>query len=417
MSDEKKPTVCVTGASGFIASHLLPALLSDGYRVKATIRSRSNSSNKFLLNLAKQYPGKLLFYEADLITSSEQFDQAIRGCQVIIHLAGPGNVIGCTSFSYTDPINQFANPIFHGTLTLLQSALRESQRQSFSSTKGLRFIFIGTTESAVDHREATSTFTEDHWNESKRFLNDFVFSKTLAEKAAWEFFSSTENKEVGPGLEFYSLLVPMVLGPVAEGVDSISSNGILLDLLAGEYRTCPPVSMNVIDARDLAQAIICAIEAPYKSGRYLITNETGDMLEFSRTLAKKFPSLPLPKRTARGILDEILSINRPVQRIIPQNQGKDIAFSTERMTQSLQFSPRYSVENTLFDTSTSLIDLGLVREKQKLVEQRRKKIILSLFSIVFVILGGSTLAWWLVSKKLPLLKRVYLVLKDSMPGL
>lgn len=107
--------VCVTGASGFIASWLVKLLLARGYTVNATVRNLSQSSNSLLLitcdhnknNVVQSKfsnPGdprkvshltalegadeRLRLFEADLMNEGS-FDSVIHGCQGVFHTASP----------------------------------------------------------------------------------------------------------------------------------------------------------------------------------------------------------------------------------------------------------------------------------------------------------------------------------------
>ena len=81
----QKP-VCVTGASGFIASHIIAKLLAKGYKVRGTVR-KSPGNHAFLRNLPGA-PERLELVEADLV-SPETFLPAIEGCEYVMHTASP----------------------------------------------------------------------------------------------------------------------------------------------------------------------------------------------------------------------------------------------------------------------------------------------------------------------------------------
>ena len=77
--DKNKP-VCVTGASGYIASWIVKDLLDNGFVVHATVRdSNKASSVAHLWKLAEGSKGTLKLFDADLIQPGS-FKAAIEGC-------------------------------------------------------------------------------------------------------------------------------------------------------------------------------------------------------------------------------------------------------------------------------------------------------------------------------------------------
>ena len=79
----------VTGASGFIASHVVQQLLENGDRVHATVRSTKNKKKiKHLLDMQERWPGKLTLFEADLLVAGS-FEPPMKGCSVVYHIASP----------------------------------------------------------------------------------------------------------------------------------------------------------------------------------------------------------------------------------------------------------------------------------------------------------------------------------------
>src|SRR4051794_37505204 len=83
-------TVCVTGATGFIAGHIINQLVeSNKYKVHATVRSLQNKEkNKHLLDLVDSSDGRLELFEADL-SKPDSFDACVSGCTYVLHTASP----------------------------------------------------------------------------------------------------------------------------------------------------------------------------------------------------------------------------------------------------------------------------------------------------------------------------------------
>lgn len=115
MSD--KGRVCVTGASGFIASHVIEQLIKAGYQVNGTVRSLSNQER--IQHLKSQFSGDLDLFEADLLQPGS-FDKAFEGCSAVFHTASPFQL------QVADPIKDLVEPAVHGTVNVLESVKKAS---------------------------------------------------------------------------------------------------------------------------------------------------------------------------------------------------------------------------------------------------------------------------------------------------
>ncbi|KAJ0439477.1 putative cinnamyl-alcohol dehydrogenase [Helianthus annuus] len=135
MSGEGK-VVCVTGASGYIASWLVKLLLARGYTVHATVRSLDDPKKiEHLLALdgAKE---RLSLFEANL-TAEGSFDSAIDGCVCVFHTASP------VMFSVDDPKTKLLDPALKGTLNVLKSAAKVKSLKRVVLTSSIATVMYG----------------------------------------------------------------------------------------------------------------------------------------------------------------------------------------------------------------------------------------------------------------------------------
>ncbi|KAF2613658.1 hypothetical protein F2Q70_00013034 [Brassica cretica] len=86
--DQTKGKVCVTGASGFLASWLVKRLLIEGYEVTGTVRDPGNEKKAAHLWKLEGAKERLRLVEADLMEDGS-FDNAIMGCHGVFHTASP----------------------------------------------------------------------------------------------------------------------------------------------------------------------------------------------------------------------------------------------------------------------------------------------------------------------------------------
>ncbi|XP_035541274.1 cinnamoyl-CoA reductase 1-like isoform X2 [Juglans regia] len=271
MSSGTGKVVCVTGASGYIASWLVKLLLQRGYNVKASVRD-PNDPNKteHLIGLdgAKE---RLHLFKADLLEEGS-FDSVVDGCDGVFHTASPAY------FSVTDPQAELVDPALKGTLNVLRSCAK---------VLSVKRVVITSSMAAVAYNGkplAPDVTIDEGWFSDPAVCEK---SKTLAEEAAWKFAKENgiDIVAVNPGMAFGPLLQPSLNASVAP----------VLELLNGAERF-PNVTYRWVDVRDVANAHILAFENPSASGRYCLVAEVVHCSEVLKLLHKLFPDLKLPEK-------------------------------------------------------------------------------------------------------------------------
>jgi nucleoside-diphosphate-sugar epimerase len=112
------PTSLVTGGSGFIGLYVVRGLLEKGDFVNTTVRSLKNLSKcKPLLEMQQKFPGRLTLFEADLM-KNESFLPAMKGCDVVYHVASPFLV----PQQIKNGLKECVEPALQGTQNVLMSA-------------------------------------------------------------------------------------------------------------------------------------------------------------------------------------------------------------------------------------------------------------------------------------------------------
>ncbi|KAK3315839.1 putative NAD dependent epimerase/dehydratase [Apodospora peruviana] len=294
----KHHSVLLTGGSGFIASHILDALLRRRYWVTVTVRSEEKG-----LRLQKNYPEdlrpRISFTVVEDIVQEGAFDNAVKvqPFDYIIHTACPYH------FNFTDPIADFIDPAVKGTVGILKSA------KAYAPTVK-RVVLLSSSATILNPFNHSKVYDETvhgetSWEQAMNPRLAYRASKIFAEKAAFEFISTEK-----PPFDLVVLNPPLVFGPAPSHLVSLdalnTSNQRIRDLVLGKFRspdgdsTIPPTGPVYIfcDVRDVAEAHVKALEAgPEASGQrfflvggYFSNKRLADAVRITHTgLANKLP--------------------------------------------------------------------------------------------------------------------------------
>lgn len=255
-------TVLVTGGSGFVGIHTIAQLMRKGYRVHTTVRSLSRKED--ILNALQSEEIKTLenlsFFEADL-TQEAGWREAMEGVRFVLHVASP--------FPARDPENEneLIIPAREGALRVLRTA-RDAGVERVVLTSS--FAAVGYSKDSADY-----VFTEEDWTDAHTPLPAYIKSKTLAEKAAWDFM----NNE-GGDLELVVINPVGIFGPVIGGISSASLDIAVSGILDGTTSQSPDFTMGIVDVRDVASLHIIAMEHPEAAGERFIACADGDAMSF-----------------------------------------------------------------------------------------------------------------------------------------
>lgn len=343
-------TVLVTGGSGFIGAHCILQLLAAGYQVRTTVRSLAREGDvRAMLRNGGAEPGDALSFAAADLTSDAGWPEAVAGCAYVLHVASP--------FPPAAPKdeNELIIPAREGALRVLKAA-RDSSVKRVVLTSSFAAIGYG-------QKPQRDAFTEENWtNPDGDDVRAYVKSKTLAEKAAWDFIASQ-----GGALEL-SVVNPVgVFGPVL-GPDYSTSILLVQRLMDGAMPGCPKISFGIVDVRDVADLHIRAMTDPAARGqRFLAVAEDHIWVrDVARILkrrmgaaARRVPTGELPNFLVRMVAGR----DAAVAQIVPE-LGKYKNSSNEKARRVLGWAPR-SNEEALVATAESLIRLGLLKGSRK----------------------------------------------------
>jgi len=341
--DPTSTKILITGANGFIGLHTVLHFLKRGYNLCATVRT-PEQGEKVRQTLAKQADThRLEFIHADL-TRDEGWDQAAAGCDFVLHLASP--------FPTDAPKdeNELIIPAREGTLRILRAAQKAGVK---------RVVLVSSVVAVLGgHESENRAFNESDWTDTSKTGYAYAKSKTLAERAAWEFIRSAENEN---GMELVSVNPSNVFGPVLDNRHHTSTEWFGT-LLRREIPGLTRTQLNLVDVRDLVDMIEKTMIMPNAAGKRFIANGASIPLqEFALILDRNFASrgYRVPTRVLPDWLVRFFAIFVPKTKPVVNTLGWNHSLSTEQARSVLGWQPR-PYEGTILAMAQSMIEQGMV---------------------------------------------------------
>ena len=344
--DHANTTVLVTGASGFIGLHCVLQLLEEGYRVRGTVRSeaRGDEVRKTMeANLGADATRRLEIIQADL-SRDDGWAEAVTGCTYVHHVASPfPNKI-------PDHEDELIKPAKEGTLRVLKAA----------ADAGVRRVVLTSSLAAVSGGyppDDSRVFDENDWSIVER-CPPYPKSKTLAERAAWDFI---ENLDESSPMELSVINPGAVLGPVLNRHYSTSGE-IVRKLLMREIPGTANIGFPCVDVRDVASAHLAAMTSPEAAGqRFCCAIEFSWLHELADILAERFgpEGWKVPTRKLPNFLVRIVAIFDPTAKLVVAELGRVRQVSSDRLRRVLNWQPR-SLQEMTISMAETMIEQGIV---------------------------------------------------------
>lgn len=301
--EDDKGTVCVTGATGYVASWLIMRLLQHGYSVRATVRSHHAAENKkdlsYLTNLPEASK-RLRIFHADL-NQAGSFDNAIQGCAGVFHLAHPMDVQG------QEPEEAVTKRAVEGTLGILKACLEsKTVKRVIYTSSAVTALFNGNLNINGDQNLVVD---EDSWSDLEicRSWNlvssSYLVSKTLTEKAFLEFGEHN-------GLEVVSLVLPLVVGPFVCPKIPSSVYIALAMIIGDESRYDYLTNSYMVHIDDATSALIFLFNHGNANGRYICSSTQISFYQMYEFLRGRYPGhhITIPKEMTIANSDRKFSI-------------------------------------------------------------------------------------------------------------
>lgn len=339
--------ILVTGGTGYLATFCIARLLSEGYAVRTTVRSPARRAEvvEAVANLdSSGGAGRVEFVEADL-TRDAGWADVVRGAAGVLHVASP--------FPSTPPKSddEIVRPARDGALRVLAAA-RDA---------GVARVVMTSSTAAVAYGRGgrTTPFDESDWSDetNRSDSNAYERSKTIAERAAWEWLGRE-----GGALELTTVNPGAILGPIA-GRDISTSINIVKTLLDGSIAGLARFGWPLADVRDIADLHVRALKAPAAAGqRYIGAGPFFWLSDIAEVLRSRVPHLArrVPQRSFPNWVVRATGRFNPVikQRLFELDVLRPV--SADKAKRELGWTPR-SNEDAIVATATSLTAAGLVR--------------------------------------------------------
>jgi len=348
--DKTKP-VMVTGATGYVAGWIVKKLLEEGITVHAAIRDPKKAHKIAHLNdIAAKSPGTIKYFKSDLLHEGS-YAEAMKGCELVYHTASP------FSIDVKDPQKELIDPAKLGTRNVLEQANKIASVKRVVVTSSCAAIYTD----AIDCQNAPNgILTEEVWNTTASLAyQPYSYSKTLAEKEAWEI-NKKQNR--------WDLVVVnpcFVMGPAlnARSITSESYN-LLKQLGDGTMKAgVPNIGVGVVDVRDLAEAHYRAGFVPEANGRNIVCGHNTTFLKMAETLLPKYgDNYPVPRKALPKFILWLFGpfIDKSItRRFVRNNVNIGWYADNSKITRELGMTFR-PLEETMNDSFQVLIDYEII---------------------------------------------------------
>ena len=335
--------VVVTGASGYIGSHIVANLLARGRDVRATVRDSSDPERvDHLRAMTIGDGGSLEIVEMDLL-EAESVNRAVSGCREVIHTAA------VVVLNAKNPQEKIVDPSVIGTKNVLEA-----------------IDSAGTVECLV-HTSSTAAIRPQNWadgqvlttetwaDDSNIDNNPYGLAKFSAERLVREWHDSKGDE--APMMVTINPCV--VLGPPLSRRHLRGSQSFVMTLLNREIPFVVPMHISIVDVRDVAEAHVRALTQGKEAGRYLVVSGQMWFRDVARAVKAANPGLRIPTKQVPYLLSLLVSIFHPKISLswARMHLGKRLFWDVSPAEKDLGMEWR-SPEESLLDTVPPVLENG-----------------------------------------------------------
>ena len=332
--------VLVTGATGYIGLHCIHQLLNQGYAVNGSIRSPERKDEIFEALKNHNTPTDNLKLFIFNLSEDDGWDEGMEGCDYVLHVASP---IALESQSE----DFFVKPAVAGVKRALK----------FAKKHNVKKVVLTSSVAAIFHgMELKEYYDETDWSDPENpSIDHYSKSKTLAERAAWDFIESEGNP-----FEFTVINPALVIGPTVSG-DLGESNKASQMVATGKMPVAVPLQFGYVDVRDVAAAHILAMQNPSSNGeRFALAEKDLWYKDVSKLLREngfdKAPKISVPTWVAKIIAN----FSKELKLALPYLGRVRSVKNTSKAKDILGWNPR-PAEESILELANQIKEMGLIK--------------------------------------------------------
>lgn len=332
--------VLVTGATGYIGLHCIHQLLNQGYAVNGSVRSPERKSEIIDALMSHDTSVDNLNLFTFNLTEDDGWDEGMEDCDYLLHVASP---IALENHNE----DFFVKPAVEGVKRALKFAKKHNIK---------KVVLTSSVAAIFDSIEEKTYYDESDWSDPNNpTISHYAKSKTLAEKAAWEFIEKENNP-----FELAVINPALVIGPTLSG-DLGESNKAIQMVVTGKMPVAVPLQFGYVDVRDVAAAHILAMQNPKSNGeRFALAEKDLWYKDVAKVLRKngfkKAPMFSVPLWMAKIMANFI----KELKLTLPYLGRLRSVEKTSKAKDILGWKPR-PAEESILDVAQQVKDMGMIK--------------------------------------------------------
>ena len=332
--------VLVTGATGYIGLHCVQQLLNQGYAVNGSVRSPERKEEVFEALQKHNTPTENLNLFTFNLTEDDGWDEGMEGCDYLLHVASP---IALENHNE----DFFVKPAVAGVKRAFKYAKKHNVK---------KVVLTSSVAAIFDTLEEKTDYDEPDWSDPENpSISHYAKSKTLAEKAAWDFVDNEDNP-----FELAVINPALVIGPSLSG-DLGESNKAIAMVTTGKMPVAVPLQFGYVDVRDVAAAHLLAMQNSNSNGeRFALAEKDLWYKDVAKVLRDngfdKAPTFNVPVWLAKILAN----FSKELKVTLPYLGRVRSVKNTSKAKDILGWNPR-PAEESIIDIAVQIKEMGLIK--------------------------------------------------------